>query len=256
MWAIISDIHGNLAALEFVLRDIRTRGIPEERILCLGDIVGYGPDPIECVDHAMAWPVVLRGNHDDAVFNDPVAFNPPAKEAIHWTRDLLSPRFLSGPQVRRRWAWLRDLPTSHFLGRALLVHASPRDPISEYILPRMCGDGKSELSPDLKDIFSRFEWTCFVGHTHEPGVVPQTGGFLTPSDLEYRIRLAEDRKYIVNVGSVGQPRDRNPRSCYVTFDGQVVEYHRVEYPVELTQERIRREPRLHPIFADRLALGK
>ncbi len=257
MWAILSDLHANLAAIDAVLRDLRNRGIGNDRIICLGDLVGYGPDPADCIDLAMHWKVVIRGNHDDATINEAPSFHPPARKAIDWTRDLLKPRLWSMGPARSRWRFLRDLPTTEDLEGALLVHGSPRDPLNEYLLPRLCSDGTAGPTPPIRENFSRMaQHVCFVGHTHEPGVITPNGRFLRPADIDHRYEVSRDAKHIVNVGSVGQPRDRDPRSCYVLWDGKLVQYVRVAYPVATTQERIRKIPDLDPFFAERLAHGK
>lgn len=257
MWAIISDIHGNLDALNVVLKDIETKGIPNDRILCLGDVVGYGPNPIECVEKAMAWKITLRGNHDEAVINEALGFNPLAREAIDWTRNQLKPGWLAGKAKKARWEFLKNLPLTYNLERALLVHGSPRDPTMEYILRSECEDLLGEVPAKIKDIFSRFEWACFVGHTHDPGIITQESKFHTPKELEYRYEFMEDQKYIVNVGSIGQPRDGDNRACYVTFDGKkILNYHRLEYDIAATQSKIRGIPQLDPRIAERLAIGK
>ncbi len=256
MWAIISDIHGNLEALKVVLKDIEGKGIPNDHIFCLGDVVGYGPDPVECVDHAMAWALTLRGNHDEAVVNEALGFNPLAREAIDWTRSQLKPGWLSGKVRKQRWEFLKSLPLTHHLDRALLVHGSPRDPTMEYILRSECEDLLGEVPAKIKDIFSRFEWVCFVGHTHDPGIINQESKFLTPGEIDNQYEFKENEKYIVNVGSVGQPRDGDNRACYVTFDGKRLWYHRLEYPIGATQEKIRKIPQLDPRIAERLSIGK
>lgn len=257
MWAIISDIHSNLEALETALKDIASKGIPNERILCLGDVVGYGPNPIECVDRAMQFKLTLRGNHDEAVINEALGFNPLAREAIDWTRDQLKPGWLSGRTKRTRWEFLKNLPLTHTWERCLLVHGSPRDPTMEYVLRSECEDLLGEIPTKIKDIFSRFEWCCFIGHTHDPGIITLESKFLTPKDIEYKYELKPDQKYIINVGSIGQPRDGDPRICYVTFDGvSRLEYHRLEYDIPGVQAKIKKIPSLDPRIAERLSIGK
>ncbi len=131
--ALISDIHGNLEALEVVLEDIKAQGIPE--IYCLGDIIGYGPNPRECIDLVMKHAVVtLLGNHDQGAMFDPDGFNVGAERAIFWTREQLeSPHDRENNE--RRWEFLGGLPRSYRAGSFLFVHGSPRNPLSEYIFP-------------------------------------------------------------------------------------------------------------------------
>lgn len=245
MHAVISDIHGNLTALEAVLADIDAKGI--KRVVCLGDIIGYGPDPIKCTDIVRKrCEVVICGNHDVAVLTQAFGFHKYARDAIDWTRKQIKPGTVSLPPKRARWEFLEGLPDRYQEGRALYVHGSPRDPVMEYVEEADTVDMGFGPSDKIRDIFSRFEWLCFVGHTHHPGVF--TGDFkhIHPSKLPDALerptdsaeaedgiyRCPEDGKTLVNVGSVGQPRDGDPRSCYVTVDGDVVQYHRVEYDIE------------------------
>lgn len=247
--ALISDIHANREALEAVLADIDASGIGE--VLCLGDVVGYGIDAEACIDLvARRCPMCLCGNHDWAVLNSAVGFNQVARQAVDVTRQRLKPRRWSGPATRRRWAFLQGLPETHQRGEWLLVHASPRDPITEYIFPE-----DVEVDPEkMEDIFRRFEHTCFVGHTHVPGVFADDMTFRTPTELGGRYELGHG-KAVVNVGSVGQPRDGDARACYVQVTDGVVAYRRVQYDFRKTMEKIRAS-RLDPLSAERLALGR
>ncbi|HLU47145.1 MAG TPA: metallophosphoesterase family protein, partial [Planctomycetota bacterium] len=159
--AFISDIHGNLEALTAVLRDIDRRKVDE--IYCLGDIVGYGPDPVACVDAVRARAsVVICGNHDEALIRGALGFNQVAREAIEWTRMLLRPRVFR-PRSFARWRFLGTLPLIAQRHGWLLVHGSPRDPTSEYVLPRHVAWSPPGM---FDEIFSAFESLCFVGHTH------------------------------------------------------------------------------------------
>jgi diadenosine tetraphosphatase ApaH/serine/threonine PP2A family protein phosphatase len=208
MFAIVSDIHGNLEAFSVVLDEIARRGITD--IVCLGDVVGYGPNPMECLDLVIErCKVSLMGNHDFAVFYEPFNFNSGAEQACFWTRA----QFENDPDIARRanrWKFLGNLParvkTPDYVG----VHASPRRPINEYIFP----DDIYTNPTKFVSIFERFEKLCFVGHTHVPGVFLEGPDFYSPDELDYRFELS-DEKAIVNVGSVGQPRDRDPRSSFV-----------------------------------------
>jgi predicted phosphodiesterase len=255
--AIISDVHSNLAALEAVLADIRARHV--ERILCLGDLVGYGPDPVACVDLARKFDVVLLGNHDEAIFHSDKTeeFNARAELAVEWTRSELS----RGPEteVAARLNFLRGLePMKETVISdvpLLLVHGSPRRPLREYIFPRDIHNVEK-----MRDIFSRFPRICFVGHSHVPGIYTEDLTYAHPADLEFlKIYHFEDgMKTIVNVGSVGQPRDRDPRACYVTLtdEADAVVFRRVEYDVERTRQRIHQVPGLDDSLGDRLLEGR
>lgn len=247
--AIISDIHANAEALEAVLADIEGQGVTE--VLCLGDVVGYGIDAERCIDLVQPrCSLCLCGNHDWAVLHEALGFNQMARQAIDLTRRRLQPGRWRAPTRRRRWAFLEGLPETHTRGQWLLVHGSPRDPITEYIFPE-----DVDVDPDkMDDIFSRFEGTCFVGHTHLPGVFAEDMTFHTPVELGGRYTLGRE-KAVVNVGSVGQPRDGDPRACYVVVDDGHVAYRRVQYDFRKTMEKIRAS-RLDALCAERLALGR
>lgn len=251
--AVISDLHANREATDAVYAHIRAQGI--SNLVCLGDVVGYGPDPEHCVDlvrgHAE---VCLMGNHDEALFMDASDFNPHARRAIEWTRDRLRPKWWSSSETKGRWRWLEGLPPKHRLGRYLLVHGSPRDPVREYVLST---DGY--LNPGkLRSIFDSFEGVVLCGHTHHPGVHTSDlrfTGLDAPRD-EFSIDLAPDATAIVNVGSVGQPRDGDNRACYVVLEEERVTWHRVPYDYRTTMDKIMRTGVLNELLARRLALGK
>jgi predicted phosphodiesterase len=246
--AIISDVHGNLEALEAVLADIASQGIDE--IDCLGDIVGYGPNPRECVDRVMRCRVTILGNHDSGALFDPEGFSSGAERAIFWTRGQLENAPEDDPQRIARWNFLADLPRMHREPGRLMVHGSPRNPLTEYVFPEDVYDRKK-----LERLFSLVEQTCFQGHTHVPGVFTEDGRFLSPADLGGGYRLG-GQKAMINVGSVGQPRDNDPRACYVVLAEETVEYRRVPYPVEATAAKIYAIPELDDFLGDRLKLGR
>jgi diadenosine tetraphosphatase ApaH/serine/threonine PP2A family protein phosphatase len=246
-FALISDLHANLEALEAVLAKIDELGI--EEIACLGDIVGYGADPLPVARLVMrrcAWSI--QGNHDWGLFHDLDDFNPLAREALVYNRHLLQPgllRFGRGAV----WEYLRRLPQRMEAHGFLFCHGSPRDPVMEYVLK---SDGF--LEPEkLERIFAHVDRPCFVGHTHWPGVHTPDFQFHQATDERRRFRL--DGPCIVNVGSVGQPRDGDPRACFVAVDGDLVEFHRVPYELRRTQAKILAAG-LHPALAERLARGK
>jgi predicted phosphodiesterase len=250
-YAIISDIHSNLEALTEVLADIERRGI--QRILCLGDVVGYGPDPEECADLVRArCEKTLRGNHDEALFTGADRFNPFAKAAIRFTRERLKPGLLRGRQATDRWEWLRTLPFTFRRGAALYVHGSPRDPVNEYVYQE---DVFFNAEPKLREIFDQTELVTFCGHTHMPVVIRSDLKTFVPREASEEYRLEPQLKYIVNVGSVGQPRDRDPRSCYVEIQGDIVRHHRIAYDFDTTMAKIQKQPLLDEILGLRLAKG-
>lgn len=260
--ALISDIHSNTEALTNVLADIQSQGIHE--IYCLGDLVGYGPNPVEIVKEAMNWKVALMGNHDEAVIKEAYGFNPVAKAAITWTRNQLKPGFLSGGGKRDRWKFLCNLGLSHKEDGALFVHGSPRDPTMEYILRSDCVDLTGGVPEKIRDIFTRFDRLCFVGHTHDPGVITEESKFLSPKECApvgdkgdtWEYRFETGKKYVINLGSVGQPRDGDTRSCYAIYHGDRVTWRRVEYDYRKVMDRIFSIPELDPRAGERLALGR
>lgn len=253
MFAVISDIHANLEAFEAVLADIEDRGA--ERILCLGDIVGYGPDPGPCLSLARQHcAVVLRGNHDMAVLTQALGFNPAAREAVNWTRAQVRPHLLSGWRTRANWRLLKKAPERHEEGDLLFVHGSPRDPVMEYVEEKDLADFGLGAAPKITEIMGLVSGLCFVGHTHTAGVVSPALDFRRPAALPEG--WPRDRHpAIINVGSVGQPRDEDARACYVTVSPEAVQYHRVAYDVEKTVAKIRAVPELDQRFAERLPNG-
>ncbi len=247
--ALISDVHANLEALREVLNDIRSQGVTE--IYCLGDVIGYGPNPVQCLDEVRRMcKLTILGNHDQAALFDPDGFNPVALAAVYWTRDQLENAPGNQQIVNRRWDWLGELPRMHSDNGMLFCHGSPREPTNEYVFPE---DVYNQRKMDA--LFGRIEKYCFQGHTHIPGVFTQSGEFITPEDCNYSYRLTGD-KVMVNVGSVGQPRDGNPRSCYVILTDDSVLFRRVEYPFDETSRKIYAIPELDNSLGDRLKAGR
>lgn len=249
-FAIISDLHSNTVALDAVLARLDREGV--ERIICLGDVVGYGPDPEQCIDLVTRHcDLTLCGNHDEALLRGAHDFNPVARQVIEYNRRTLKPTLLSGSLRRSRWKFIESLPITHREGDYLMVHGSPRDPVHEYIM-------KTDVIfiPDkIRDIFDQFEGLCFVGHTHFPGAFTEDLQFHDPTQLRERFEW-NGEKAIVNVGSVGQPRDGDPRaSCVIVEDG-TVRFLRVEYEIERVQRKIYDDPNIPDLCAARLAIGK
>jgi predicted phosphodiesterase len=240
-YLIISDIHANLPALEAVLAD----AVPFERIWCLGDITGYGPYPNECIARLRQFPLTsLAGNHDWAIIGklDLGYFNREARAACVWTRNALTPDSL---------AFLESLPSLTVEAGYTLAHGSPGQPIEEYILDPL----------SAAQNFANFKTrVCLVGHTHWPVAFFQAEGFeqlciqLAPS-WNQPLPLNSGR-WIINPGSVGQPRDGDPNACYALLDIDTGEweYCRVAYPVADTQRRMR-EAKLPDRLIDRLSQG-
>jgi predicted phosphodiesterase len=231
MLAIISDIHGNLEALQAVLADAKENGVRE--IICLGDLVGYGPDPLPCVELAMEWPVVVLGNFDVAALSedDLPGFTAriAAETIFQFRRDVLKQQ-----KMQSVYPYLHSLPKFVQRTEALYVHGSPRAPTNEYLHPEDIHE------PKLIRNFERFSGVCFCGHTHLPGIFlrePQWD-FLTPAECGDTFTRGQSQ-LLCNVGSVGQPRDNDWRACYVLFDGTAIRFRRLEYNIRRTIRKLR-----------------
>ncbi|NLW51233.1 MAG: metallophosphoesterase family protein [Candidatus Brocadiaceae bacterium] len=250
MKALISDIHGNLEALEAVLREIRHQGIDE--VWCLGDVVGYGPNPVECADLIRKnCSLALMGNHDWALLNSPVGFNTLATAMIYKTKEWMRITDSSTEQDKERWDFLSQLPLSAEVDGMFLVHASPRAELSEYILP-------SDVSHDpqkFEEIFSMIDRVCLVGHSHVPCCITEGLGVSTVRGENVTIEL-DDRKRIINIGSVGQPRDGDNRACFVTLNDEILRYSRVPYDYRRTMEKITKLGEEFQMLGYRLGLGR
>ena len=248
--AVISDIHGNLDALQVVLADIEQRGL--DRIICLGDIIGYGPDPTQCLDLVMEKCLfAMMGNHDFAVLYEPTMFNTSAEQAAFWTRA----QFEQEPDVeqrRKRFEYLGSLVIRRWFEGSLFVHASPRRPINEYIFP----DDVVAAPNKMAAIFDRIEAKAFCGHTHVTGVFTDEPDFYPPGDLGGAYTFRDDEKCIINPGSVGQPRDRDPRASYAILHDDRVEFVRLEYDIAAVVKKIAAEPKLSDFLGQRLLEGR
>ena len=257
MLAIISDIHSNTPALQAVLDDIAQRGV--QQIICLGDVVGYGPQPKQCLDLVMAHaPVTLLGNHDFAVFYEPVKFNTGAEAACFWTRKQLEEE--GDPAQRNaRWDFLSNLQMKHTLrgeeygmGELVFLHGSPRRPVNEYVFP----DDIYNNPAKIEGIFDRFSHLCFVGHTHVPGVFTPAPDFYAPSELGEVFETDSRRKALINVGSVGQPRDRDNRACYCLVEDEAIRFVRIPYDIESVVQEVLAIPELDDYLGTRLREGR
>jgi predicted phosphodiesterase len=244
--AILSDIHGNLEALNAVLKDIESQGI--EDIYCLGDVIGYGPNPRECIDVCRRFKLTLLGNHDNGALFDPEGFSSGAEKAIFWTRSQLENQRESGAE--ERWNFLARLPRTHREGDIMFVHGSPRSPLNEYVFPEDIYNQRK-----IERIFGFIQKYCFQGHTHVPGVFTENFRFYSPSEISNRYTLG-DQKLMINVGSVGQPRDSDPRCSYVILDGNEIEFRRVDYNPADTRQKILAIADLDDFLGDRLLEGR
>lgn len=248
-YAIISDLHSNTEAVTAVLEDIRQQGI--EDIVCLGDVVGYGPEPRQVMELTMkAVRVSLMGNHDEAVLKGAQNFNAWAREAIDWTREEI---LTKDGQDQVRWDYLQAMPLSFQTNGLYFVHGSPRQPTIEYILREDIYNG---LYDKFDEIFASFEKILFVGHSHTPCVINEDLEYVTPAEIDHGFSYTLDKKkLIVNVGSVGQPRDNDTRACYAVIDKSAVTFRRVEYDVDSVVEKIKKVERLSDNLGLRLKKG-
>jgi len=253
MYAIISDIHSNLEALTAVLDDIDARDV--KKIICLGDVVGYGPNPKECVDTIIdKCDFCISGNHDNAVFYEPFNFNVGAERACYWTRQILEDE-PNKPLRDRRVDFFGKLQPRQTVDGMLFVHGSPRRPVNEYLFADDVYSNPNKLMLNFEKLQ---EVACFVGHTHVPGIFVDDPYFESPDELPEQgiYEVAEDDKVIINVGSVGQPRDRDPRASYVVVDDNRVEFIRLEYDIDKAVQKILNTPDLDDFLGNRLLDGR
>ena len=237
--AIFGDIHANLEALEAVLADAEGQGVTD--FVCLGDVVGYNADPIACLNkiREMNCPTV-KGNHDQDASEDHSldSMNPVAASALQWTREQLD--------EDQRY-WLKRLRMVRQVGNYTIVHSTLDQPVHwNYVTNRF--DAMSNFS-------YQFTQVCFHGHTHVPRVFEKSDKVReVPPDT---ISIKPDSKYFINAGSVGQPRDGDPRACYAIYDldAKLIVFRRVDYDISKTQEKIR-EAGLPEMLAERLEEGR
>jgi predicted phosphodiesterase len=241
-YLVLSDIHSNIEALTAVVQKAKDAGY--DRALCCGDLVGYGPNPGEVMDLLDELKTTsIRGNHDRVIsgLDEPTHFNVAARRAVDWTREHLSEAY------RQRLAELTVGPLQ-ITEKARLVHGSARDE-DEYVVTQ--NDAVVNLATTGPSL-------TFFGHTHEPGLFTKTLRW-SPSyepDGSARLRIPAD-KVLVNPGSIGQPRDGDPRASFLIWDDKeaMLEFYRAEYPVEATQARMR-DANLPEFLINRLAVGR
>lgn len=238
-YAVIADIHANLEGLETVLADAKEQKCTH--YCCVGDVVGYNANPKECLDivRSMGMPVV-KGNHDEYCSSeeDLEGFNPHAAEAVNWTRKQLS------PEDRQ---WLRDLKYVRLVASFSMVHATLDG-------PQRWGYVFDKLAAAASFTYQNTS-VCFFGHTHVP--VAFVRDSVVRGGTYSKFRVEPGKKYFVNVGAVGQPRDGNPKAGYVVYDLNegTIELRRLDYDIAKTQRKIM-DAGLPQRLADRLALGK
>ncbi len=240
-YALISDIHGNLEAFEAVLSDIKKEGV--DKYLCIGDIVGYGADPekVLTILQSLAPEAIVVGNHDWGVAQlmDPDYFNKEAKEAVLWTRKMLD---------RSAIDYLGSLDLIYEKGDITLVHGSLETPEEFYYI---MDEGDAYPTSQL----SRTR-LCFVGHSHMPGIY-YTEGAAMKRAKRGKVKMGPDKKYVINIGSIGQPRDGDPKAGYSIYDSSenTVEIRRIAYDVESAKDKILKAG-LPAFLAHRLLEGR
>jgi predicted phosphodiesterase len=238
-YAIIADIHGNLEAFQTVLDDIKTQNI--QQIVCLGDVVGYNANPKECLDIVRAMNVpIVKGNHDEYCSSEDQleGFNPHAAEAVIWTRNQLT---MDDRQ------WLRDLKYTRMVANFTIVHAT-------LDAPQRWGYVFDKLAAAASFPYQNTQM-CFFGHTHVPVAFMRDTAVRGGTYSKFKIDPA--KKYFINVGAVGQPRDNNPKAGYVVYDTDAgtIELRRLDYDIATTQAKIRAAG-LPERLAERLEFGR
>jgi len=247
--AILGGVHANLPALDAVLEDLEERGV--RRVVCLGGLVGYGPDPVEVVERIRErCSVVLRGRWEDALVRGNRYFNQRARECLEWTSARLSE---AGEGSWDRLRYLGALPERERAEPDLYVYGTPGAPVHGHFLYETIrhreGGGYG-----FQEAFREFERYLFTANANQPLVATQDQECFPPVDLKHRYRF-EGRPAVIHVGSVGQPRDRDRRACYVILREDEVEWRRVPYDFEETARRIEAAPGLSDVFAGRLRAG-
>jgi len=239
--AIFADIHANIDALDAVLNDAREKGATD--FICVGDVVGYNAAPNECLDTVRKLnAAIVRGNHDHYCSNDEHLedFHPLAANVVSWTRQQLG---------AERQAWLRDLPLHAFHQGITLVH-------STLDMPERWGYVFDEIEAEAHFSYQNTQ-VCFNGHTHVPVFFEKRGTVIERKDATGEIQMQLGKKYFINTGSVGQPRDNDPRASYCIYEvtKRRITFRRVAYDIAAAQKRIKAAG-LPDRLSQRLANGR
>ena len=239
--ALISDIHSNLEALEAVFKEIDKLGV--DKVHCLGDVIGYGTDPSECLELVNSLcEIKLMGNHEYTALGlaSTECYNEAAKKSSAWTKQQLTDYDLS---------IISEFKLSRSKDNFLMVHASPFEPDQWHYI----------LAPNAAlEAFMHFDETlCFTGHSHVPQIFTERDNALPRCQTGHDFLPDPESRYIINVGSVGQPRDNDPRACFAVFDTKEYEliYHRVEYDINITQDKMT-QAKLPEMLISRLSNGR
>lgn len=240
LYAILSDVHANIDALEAVFNRVDSLGV--DQVVCLGDVVGYNAEPNACVAMIAARNIqTILGNHDAVAcgIEEPWGFNPVALAAALWTREQLDDDAME---------WLRELPDTLNYGPFTAVHGAPKNH-NIYLF------SWEDTLPHLYFMDEQNCKVCFVGHTHTPAIFSTDGAYCF--DEKGRFILEPDKEYFVNPGSVGQPRDENPSASFGLYnsDSRTFELVRTPYDVERASQRVR-DANLPRFLAERLLMGR
>ena len=248
MDAVISDIHGNLEALDAVLDEIRR--LPVTRIVCLGDVVCYGPDSLDCIRRSADWDVLIAGDWDHAMLqHDPELWNPTINKHIEWVRNQIH----FAPDASLLLDILGSYQRSFVENGRQFTHGTPND-VREWVFPEDVYNVRK-----LNRIAKQFDTACICGHSHIQGVfkcMDETEWrFIEPTANE-KYELRPDQKTLVTAGSVGQPRDGDPRASFLTIDGNSLTFHRIGYNVPSTVAKIHSIPEIDDMHGERLLVGR
>lgn len=248
MDAIITDIHGNLEALDAVLHAIRDTAAV--RVICLGDLVCYGPDSLECVRRAADWDIVLLGDWDAAILeHDPNQWSSPLNRHIECVRE----EFRNASDSHQLLNTLRSFKNNYIESGIHFAHGTPNDN-REWTFPEDSFD-----TTKLNRIAAQFERVCVCGHAHINGIYRRNSDsnwkFIQPESVT-RYDLSVGEKNIVTVGSVGQPRDEDPRASFALLEGNSISFHRVAYDLATTASKIFAHPNIDNMYGERLTYGR
>lgn len=254
--ALVSDLHANIEAVEAVMRDIESQGI--KTIYCLGDVLDYGPNPVEVLDIAINhFELNILGNHEEALMMVAEDFNERAMRSVQWTRETLNAPTIPREKRHQYWNFLDQMARVKLArqGQMLFLHGSPRQPTRDYVFP------KDVRSPEKVDaMFAELKGEqryCFCGHSHIPGIYTEKYQYAHPSKIKDGVvNLDRFERLLINIGSVGQPRDNDTRASYVVLNGTEVTFRRVVYDFHKTADKLRKITALPTFLAERLLVGK
>jgi predicted phosphodiesterase len=222
--AILCCVHANLEALEAVLAHAKGEGVSQ--IVSLGDVVGIGRQPRECLKRLSSCEISILGNHEDTLLHGAEPSSGAMGECDDGTRAALTSPGFDAAESEDLWRVLGRMQRIVDEGDVMYTHGSPRLPTKEYVVPQDARDVEK-----MRGVFELVKRVCFIGHSHVPHLYLSDGTHQAPERIggEFHLASLGNRKALVNVGSVGQSRDGDPRASYVTFDGETVRWHRIEF---------------------------